>query len=31
MLFIKEMLPGETDKREAGEGWDEIKQECDFT
>ena len=25
MAFIKEMLPGETDKGEAGEGWDEIK------
>lgn len=31
MLLIKEMLPGETDKGEAGEGWNEIKQVCDFT
>lgn len=29
MLFLK-MAPGETDKGEAGEGQDEIKQECDF-
>lgn len=30
MLFITEMLPEETDKGEAGEEWDEIKQRCDF-
>lgn len=30
MLFIKEVLQGETDKGEAREGWDEIKQGCDF-
>ena len=30
VLFVKEMVLGENDKREVGEREDEIKQGCDF-